>query len=340
MSFPRSMILPPGTTFNHPEIGDIVHYKDTYHESEKVFFPHKPLTCDECFKTIEPGTLASEGTREWYPDAPYQLTHPTTDIVHYEHYFKEQYGPIRDQIRTRPHEIKGWVHLSDVEKRDILTKLFGYTDETEIQTSLSHTPPFTSLTLILCGEFPRSKEDLTSHIESRGGMVVQTVTAKTDLCVLGEDGTTAYGGKTGKGSKKYKEVKKRKVPVVSGEWLEGALEFDGSVADVVGRFKKGEVVVGGFDKDYGVGDADGQAKADDKESEDKKGDGTTGEAEAASGAAGVTASDALKEDDTIPEDTPTTAAPATKKRTRKPTSTTTDAHPPTKRVTRSSARTK
>ncbi len=54
-----------------------------------------------------------------------------------------------------------------------------------------------------------SKELINQAIENLGGRVVQTVTLVTTHCLCGRDGVTEWGQKTGKGSQKYKDVKKK-----------------------------------------------------------------------------------------------------------------------------------
>ncbi|KAJ3051790.1 hypothetical protein HK097_007194 [Rhizophlyctis rosea] len=308
MSFPRQMI-----PFHHPEIGEEVRYDQTYHVNDHFLFLRTTRPCDECFQPIPAGHLASEGTREWWPDAPYQLTHPTTDIVHVNCYIRENDEDLSAQLHSEPHQIRGWSYLSPDEKRGFLIDTLKWDDEAKIAASVSIVPPWHGITVILCGEFDRGKDSVTAEIERLGGIVVQAVNGNTNLCILGRDGTTQYGQKTGKGSKKYKEVKKKKIAVVGIEWMEGASkQTEVNVADVVGRFKKGAVVEGPFDSQYGLVGAEEEVKA--------AGEGASGTADT-----GATTAE--------PSEHTTTS----KKRTRKSAPAPSD-DPPAKRVTRSRAK--
>ena len=78
---------------------------------------------------------------------------------------------------------------------------------------------FEGKTFLITGEFDMGKYGLQSLITNHGGTIVTSVTKSLGYLVCGKSGTTAYGGKTGKGTKKYKEAKKLKKPIVDEAWI-------------------------------------------------------------------------------------------------------------------------
>ncbi|KAL6041916.1 cyclic nucleotide-gated cation channel beta-1 [Balamuthia mandrillaris] len=186
--------------------GEYMTWAKSYHETESFAFanPRKTMKCDECGKPIEPYSLYSLGTRQVYPDAPIYGT--WTDKVHlfdcssYCDTFKEAFKHVP------PQDVPGWGDLPLEEKRRLL-------DEAGIPITeelLNVESVFSGMTCVVVGEFSQSNDSVVAEIESHGGKVLTTITKSTKPThiVLGSDGVTQYGQKTGRGSKRYKDAMK------------------------------------------------------------------------------------------------------------------------------------
>jgi len=78
---------------------------------------------------------------------------------------------------------------------------------------------FVGKTFLITGEFEMGKYALQNLITSKGGKIVASCSKSLGYLVCGKPGTTAYSGKTGKGTKNYKEAKKLRKPIVDEAWI-------------------------------------------------------------------------------------------------------------------------
>jgi len=90
---------------------------------------------------------------------------------------------------------------------------------------------FEGIVFIVTGEFDSlglKKEDLIMRLVSEGAEYVQTLTVKANAVVLGKDAIIGYGNVTGRGSKKFKEAKKKNCWVIDftadKEWIQHETE--------------------------------------------------------------------------------------------------------------------
>mmetsp|Transcript_1133 Transcript_1133/g.1857 ORF Transcript_1133/g.1857 Transcript_1133/m.1857 type:complete len:1513 (-) Transcript_1133:94-4632(-) len=75
--------------------------------------------------------------------------------------------------------------------------------------------PFEGWFIVLTGVFSVSKSLIQSVVEANGGKIQNAVNGKTThCCYSGVDGVNDYGQNMGKGDKKYKESKRRKLPFI------------------------------------------------------------------------------------------------------------------------------
>jgi len=75
--------------------------------------------------------------------------------------------------------------------------------------------PYLNHKFVVTGSFPVSSDMIERRISALGGSVVKAVNKSTTHVLLGNDGTTEYGGKIGKGSKKYKDAVKKKCAILT-----------------------------------------------------------------------------------------------------------------------------
>jgi len=85
-------------------------------------------------------------------------------------------------------------YFSDNEKRNYVRKIeeqlreFGmHWDDRKIDSNLGHTLPFDGLSFVLTGTISLSREEAKNRIESAGGKVTGSVSAKTNYVVAGEN---------------------------------------------------------------------------------------------------------------------------------------------------------
>lgn len=75
--------------------------------------------------------------------------------------------------------------------------------------------PYLNYKFVVTGSFPVSSDMIERRICALGGAVVKAVNKSTTHVLLGDNGTTEYGGKTGKGSQKYKDAVKKKCTILT-----------------------------------------------------------------------------------------------------------------------------
>ncbi|KAJ3042892.1 Poly [ADP-ribose] polymerase 2 [Rhizophlyctis rosea] len=82
--------------------------------------------------------------------------------------------------------------------------------------------PFRGMVFCSTGILKWSNYAISSIIERLGGRYVGQYSSNVTHCLCGRDGRNEWNQKTGKGSTKYKECKKRKLPFVDEAWIEAA----------------------------------------------------------------------------------------------------------------------
>jgi hypothetical protein len=212
-----------------------VGWKDSWHENDSWAFNNgKIKTCDDCNGDIQIGELYSIGHRDVYPDAPVPVE--GIDTVHWKCYFagSAKYNNMECTIENclkdyslKVVELAGFDGLSEEKKREYTTM----TGEVLSEEILNKKLCLEGFGCIICGEFDESKESLQQWIEANGGRVFTAVSGSVRYVVLGADGTTGYGQKTGKGSKKYKDAVKKKCKVVTMDYLRDLVKEGKSIAD-------------------------------------------------------------------------------------------------------------
>jgi len=74
-------------------------------------------------------------------------------------------------------------------------------------------------TFVVTGDFDRGRFGVEAIITKLGGKVVQSITKSTSFLLLGRKGEGQFGTKTGPGTQKHKDAKKKKIPIVDEAWL-------------------------------------------------------------------------------------------------------------------------
>eukprot|EP01127_Copromyxa_protea_P012978 TRINITY_DN3433_c0_g1_i1.p1 TRINITY_DN3433_c0_g1~~TRINITY_DN3433_c0_g1_i1.p1 ORF type:complete len:344 (-),score=84.26 TRINITY_DN3433_c0_g1_i1:107-1138(-) len=172
--------------------GMMQYWRHSWHESTAWCLATEKYNCDECDTPILPGELYSQGRRQVFWDAPFDVY--GVDRIHFKCTYEAKDGKETEE--------------SIIEKHPDLKK----------------EPCFVGIVAILTGEMNYSKQDTRALIESNGGVVKDNITRQVTHMVVGRPGTTGYGQKTGPGSKKYKDGIKAKLIVVKEEWLNARLE--------------------------------------------------------------------------------------------------------------------
>lgn len=133
------------------------------------------------------------------------------------------------------------------------------------------------MSCVVVGEFSQSKESLTAEIEANGGKVLANVTKSNPVThiLLGADGVTQYGQKTGRGSKKYREAmkKKPKPAVVNLEWMRNAIAKGVSVFESKEEEKKEEKKKGGTKRKAPEANSGEKGEKEKEEKEEEEGEG-------------------------------------------------------------------
>ncbi|KAI9362445.1 hypothetical protein DFJ73DRAFT_573823 [Zopfochytrium polystomum] len=83
--------------------------------------------------------------------------------------------------------------------------------------------PFHGRVFVCTGILKWASATLARLIQRCGGKLVQAVSGNVTHCICGKDGLTEWGQKTGIGSVKYKECKKRKIPFLPESAVDEAL---------------------------------------------------------------------------------------------------------------------
>jgi len=97
---------------------------------------------------------------------------------------------------------KGKEKQTDEEEEETTTSSSSIAKSDDATQTSTH---LNGLTCILCGEYPDGRDDLIDKITNAGGVVVDTILTNVNACILGTEGQTYWGYKTGKKSKKYKK---------------------------------------------------------------------------------------------------------------------------------------
>jgi len=202
-------------------------WEDSWHEMETAEWAmtKDSIICDECDEVIDSGELYSIGERQCCCDAPVPVY--GIDRVHF--YCTDDGKEVK-----RTAIDKG---------EDPFVALASFRDEIIKQhpNILATEQAFTGITAIITGEFPSSKEYYKGLIEKNGGFVRDNINAATTHMIVGEPGITPYGQKTGKGSKKYAEGKKKKLVIVDLNWINnGISEWGKSGLSVLNQAKSVE----------------------------------------------------------------------------------------------------
>ncbi|KAL0491704.1 ligA2 [Acrasis kona] len=198
-------------------------WKESWHEHEEyAFCSGKAKTCDDCNKEIAIGELYSIGVRQIEIDAPVDID--GIDVVHWYCYGgseeESSYQKYFQDCVTNVASLAGFDCLSAETKKTYL----DWAGETYSEDTLNKKPALEGLDCIICGEFEQSKDEIQRWIEGNGGKVSQTVTRSLKYILLGRNGVTEYGQKTGTASKKYKDAKKKKCKVVTMQQLKDAVK--------------------------------------------------------------------------------------------------------------------
>ena len=79
-----------------------------------------------------------------------------------------------------------------------------------LEAETSSARPYEGCVFVLTGIFPCGSFMAEKMVKTLGGLVSQSVSGLTTHLLLGASGTTEYGQATGRGSKKYKDAKKKR----------------------------------------------------------------------------------------------------------------------------------
>ena len=240
MTYDRAKFRKQGCWFT--DIGEKFHWKDSYHEGESTQFITSKTNwkCDECDKKFIIGDLISVGNRQFYPDAPIYIT--GIDRVHYKCYVPDDFEKDpKNALFCKIIEVDGYGALNQDDKTRWL-KWQGM-EVNDANLNYGDVAALKGMVFVVIGIFD-NKEAIRTLINKNGGGLSSTYTRDVTHCVLGKSGKSKYGQKTGKGSKIYKTLKKKKIPILSvdelNEMIQTATKEDDETDDKDVETKKKE----------------------------------------------------------------------------------------------------
>jgi hypothetical protein len=204
-SIPRALIKNGGVNI----CGSMEYWRNTWHEEDGAEWAiaKAQINCDQCDCWIDVGELYSIGERMCYCDAPMPVH--GIDRVHF--YCTDSGKNVKDTA------------IQAKEDPDAALMKWKYEIIEQNPTINAKEQAFTGLVAIITGEFPSSKEFYKGEVEKNGGFVKDNISPATTHMIVGASGVTQYGQKTGPGSKKYAEGKKKKLIIVDRKWIEDGI---------------------------------------------------------------------------------------------------------------------
>ena len=215
MTYDRGKFRRSGCYFT--DIKEMFYWKDSYHEGESAQFITSKTNwkCDECDQKFVVGDLISVGGRQFYPDAPIYIS--GVDRVHYKCYLPEDFNKNpKNVLYCAVTEIDGYGALDNKDKTRWL-KWQGMEVNDE-NLNKGDVAALRGMVFVVIGLFD-DKEGIKNLINKNGGGLSASYTKNVTHGLLGKSGKTKYGRKTGKGSKVYKDLKKKKIPILSVDEL-------------------------------------------------------------------------------------------------------------------------
>ncbi|GAB5359490.1 hypothetical protein AAMO2058_000548300 [Amorphochlora amoebiformis] len=212
-------------------MGKTHYWNDSEHKS-KAFAFHtgaKALSCDTCGQEIKNNMLYSIGKR-FLSMSDFDLGVSGSDIAHVKCVPDLKSKPLTSLLKgIDVTALKGYKDLPTKDKQKYV-RASGVTVKNASDLE-AKALPLENWVVVVTGLF--DSPDILSLLTQNGARVVASVTGAVSHCICGKPGPAEFGGKTGPGSKKYKQCKKKRRPILSEEDLLGLINRTLSMKDIL-----------------------------------------------------------------------------------------------------------